>query len=137
MQLTLRQVGLLTSHDCEIRLILNSFPDNKSWQKVTSPSLTQLVYHKPGDDLDGGTTIFSFRASGGIPDTTGRRTPFSTTEDLSNLVTLGNSILGGDGIFPDGPDLLTICARPLDVAGITVDTPFTITSRVTWTESQA
>lgn len=137
MQLTLHDVGLMSTHDCEIRMILNSFPDNKSWKKVTQPSLSQLLYHEVGDAINGGTNIFTFRANGGVPGTGNKRTPVSTTQDLSNLVTLGNSILGGDGIFPDGPDLLTICALPLDLAGISVATPFTITSRVTWTESQA
>jgi hypothetical protein len=137
MQLTLKDVGLLTSHDCEIKLILNGFPDNRPWDKVTSPSLTQLLYHKVGDSIDGGTNIFSFRASGGVPDSTSRRYPVSTVQDLSELITLGNSILGGDGIFPDGPDLLTVCASPLDLSGISISAPFTITSRVTWTESQA
>jgi len=137
MQLTLRDIGTLTSHDCEIRLMLNSFPDNKTWQKVTSPSLTQLLYHQVGDTIDGGTNIFSFRASGGVPDTSNKRSAVNSVQDLSDLVTLGNSILGGDGIFPDGPDLLTVCASPLDLAGISVASPFTITSRITWTESQA
>jgi len=137
MQLTLREVGVLTSHDCEIRLLLNSFPDNKLWQKVTSPSLTQLIIHSKSDTLDGGTNVFSFRVSGGNPDSTSKRSPVNTTQDISDLVTLGNSILGGDGIFPDGPDLLTVCALPLDLAGISVVSPFTITSRITWIESQA
>lgn len=137
MQLILKNVGILTTHDCEIRMMLNGSIDNRTWQRVTPPSLSQLVYHTRGDSIDFGTQIFNFRIPGGSPDTTGKRTALSSTYDLNELVTLGNSILGGDGIFPDGPDLLTICASVLDLSGITSTTPFTITGRVTWTESQA
>lgn len=137
MQLLLKNVGLLASHDCEIRLLLNGSIDNRTWQRVTPPSLSQLVYHIKADAIDNGTQIFNFRIPGGSPDSTGRRTAVSTTYDLSELITLGNSILGGDGIFPDGPDLLTICASVLDLSGISSASPFTITGRVTWTESQA
>ena len=137
MQLILKNVGILTTHDCEIRLLLNGSIDNKTWQRVTPPSLSQLVYHARNDNVDNGTQIFNFRIPGGSPDGTGKRTAISSTYDISELVTLGNSVLGGDGIFPDGPDLLTICASVLDTSGITSQNPFTITGRVTWTESQA
>lgn len=137
MQLILKTVGILTTHDCEIRLLLNGSIDNRAWQRVTSPSLSQLVYHVKEDAIDNGTQIFNFRISGGSADSTGKRAAVGSTFDLDELVTLGNSILGGDGIFPDGPDILTICASILDLSGITSTTPFTITGRVTWTESQA
>lgn len=137
MQLILKNVGILTTHDCEIRLLLNGSIDNKTWQRVTPPSLSQLVYHGKGDSLENGTQIFNFRIPGGSADSTGKRSALSTTYDLNELVTLGNSILGGDGIFPDGPDVLTICASILDLTGISSQTPLIITGRVTWTESQA
>jgi len=137
MQLSLRDIGILASHDVEVKLLLNGFINNKTWQRVTSPSLSQLVYHAKGDTVDGGTVIFSFRASGGAMDSSGKRAPNSSTFNISDLITLGNSILGGDGIYPDGPDLLTICVSIMDTAGIALATPFTSTARVTWSESQA
>lgn len=137
MQLILRDLGILTSHDVEVKLLLNGFVDNKSWERVTPPSLSQLVYHRKDDAVDGGTVIFSFRVSGGQAEASGRRAPISTMYEIGDLVSLGNSILGGDGIYPDGPDLLTVCVSLLDSAGITLATPFVITSRVTWAESQA
>jgi hypothetical protein len=137
MQLALKDLGILTTHDVEVKLLLNGFVDNKKWQRVTSPSLSQLVYHNKNDSVIGGTVIFSFRASGGTPDSSGKRAPNSSVYTISDLVTLGNSIQGGDGIYPDGPDLLTVCVSILDTAGIAVSTPFTVTSRVTWAESQA
>lgn len=137
MQLILKNVGLLTTHDCEIKLLLNGSIDNRTWTRVTPPSLSQLVYHAKGDNIDGGTQIFNFRIPGGSPGTTGKRTATSSTYDLEELVTLGNSILGGDAIYPDGPDLLTIAASILDLSDISSISPFTVTARVTWTESQA
>ena len=75
---------------------------------VTVPSLSQLVYHKSTDTVTGGNTIFSFRAGGGVG--TADRTPILTEQDLSGISDMGNSILGGDNVFPDGPDIITVTA---------------------------
>jgi hypothetical protein len=117
--------------------MLNGLIDNKTFSKVTSPSFSQLVYHNKNDGIDGGTQIFSFRVPGGTTDSTGKRTSISTTADLTGLINLGNSIQGGDGIYPDGPDVLTVCASIIDTSDISSSTPFTVTGRVTWTENQA
>lgn len=39
--------------------------------------------------------------------------------------------------FPNGPELITICATVIDTTCITVTTPFTVTGRITWSEAQA
>ena len=137
MQLALLDVGILTTHDIEIKLLLNGFINNQNFTRVTPPSLSQLVYHALNDTIEGGTQVFNFRISGGAVDSTGKRTAVSSTFDLSELVDLGNSILGGDSIFPDGPDLLTIAATILDTSGISPSAPLSVTARVTWKESQA
>jgi GLEYA domain len=137
MQLQLKSIGILTTHDSEIRLLLNGYPYTKSWVRVTPPSLGQLIYHTKNDMLNGGTQIFAFRASGGSPDSTGRRTSTNAIVSLEDLSNLGNSILAGDDVFPNGPDVLTIGATCLDTSGITITTPFSITGRITWAESQA
>lgn len=137
MQLLLKTIGILTTHDSEIRLLLNGYPYTKTWVRVTPPSLSQLVYHTKNDTVNGGTQVFAFRASGGSPDTTGRRSSTSTVVSLEDLMNLGNAILAGDDVFPNGPDLLTIGATCLDTSGITITTPFSITGRITWSESQA
>ena len=57
--------------------------------------------------------------------------------DLTQVRDLGNSILGGGspvpntGIYPDGPDIVTIVARNL------TGSPSQIFSRLSWTEAQA
>ena len=136
MQLILSAVGVLSTHAAEITLRLNGQLNNNSWQRVNNPSLSQLIYHSTADTIIGGTVVYSFRASGGTG-TTGRA-PVITTADLGDIATLGNSILGGDNIFPDGPDVLTVVAKLVeDPSTVTTTNPFTVTSRISWSESQA
>lgn len=136
MQLQLKSIGLVLTHDCEVRLILNGSLSNVSFEKVQPPSLSNLVVHNKGDSITGGTPIFKFRAAGGnVSGTT--RLSNATDFNLSDITDLGNSILGGDGVFPNGPDLLTITIRVLDTSDITAGSPFECGSRVTWSESQA
>ena len=81
--------------------------------------------------------IYSLRASGGAEGSSGRRLPATSDFDLSQITDLGNSILGGDGTYPNGPDLLTIAIVPVDTASINADSPLEVSSRISWTESQA
>ena len=57
--------------------------------------------------------------------------------DISTLLELGNSVLGGDSVFPDGPDALTLAVLALDTGSVTQDSPFQVSGKITWTESQA
>lgn len=136
MQLILQSVGILSTHSAEISLRLNGSINNNSWQRVTNPSLSQLLYHTPSDTVSGGTVVYSFRAGGGSGTTT--RSAVITTADLGEIATLGNSILGGDNIFPDGPDVLTVVAKLVeDPSTVSASNPFSIAGRITWSESQA
>ena len=137
MQLQLKSLGITLTHDCSIDIILNGNTSNKQFSNVNSPSLSELIQHVAGDKITGGTKIFSLRASGGAENAAGRRLSATSDFDLSQITDLGNSILGGDGTYPNGPDLLTIALRPIDTAEINADTPLGVSSRVTWTESQA
>lgn len=137
MQLILRQVSILTTHDVEITMFLNGIPFYKTFEKVTPPSLSQLIKHTKADTLQGGVELFTFSASGGTANASGFRNGNNTTVVLSELASLGNSILGGDDVFPNGPDLLTITAKVLDQTGITLASPFKISARISWSESQA
>ena len=137
MQLQLKQLGITLSHDCTVDLILNGAISNRNFVNATTPSLSELVTHVTGDKVIGGTKIFSLRASGGSENAAGRRLSSTNDFDISQITDLGNSILGGDGTFPNGPDLLTIAIRPIDTAEINATSPLAVSSRVTWTESQA
>jgi len=136
MQLILQSVGVLSTHSAEITLLLNGQINNNNWERVTNPSLSQLIYHGTGDTISGGTVVYSFRAQGGTGTT--NRSGEVTTADLGDIATLGNSILGGDGTYPDGPDILTLVAKLIeDPSTVSATNPFNITGRISWSESQA
>ena len=137
MQLKLKELGISVSHDANISVILNGSLSNLSYSNVGSPSLSQYISHSAGDTIDGGTTIYQFRASGGSEDAAGARLVASNAFDLSQLIDLGNSILGGDGVFPNGPDIITICATVLNTSEIDSTSSFQVSSRLSWAESQA
>ena len=137
MQLKLNELGISVSHDARISVILNGALSNIAYQNVGSPSLSQYVAHASGDTIQEGTTIYQFRASGGAIGANGERTVSSQTFDLTRLIDLGNSVLGGDGVFPNGPDIVTICASALDTTNVNGTAPFQVSSRISWSESQA
>lgn len=126
MQLQLKQAGITCNRDVEVFLILNSLPSRLSFQDADTPSLSELIEHVMGDTLRNGTTILATKASAG-----------SVEIDLKDLLELGNSILGGDGIYPEGPDLLTIAVQPQTTTGVLITAPFTVSGKISWSESQA
>ena len=136
MQLILQQVGILTTHAAEIQLVLNGQLSTNAWQRVTSPSLSQLLVHSSSDTITGGANIFQFRVQGGTGTT--ERTQVLTTQQLGEVATLGNAILGGDNTFPDGPDVLTVVAvLTEDPSSVSATNPYIVSGRISWTESQA
>ena len=137
MQLKLKELGISSSHNTIISVILNGNLSNRTYLNVGSPSLSQYVSHDAGDTIDGGTIIYKFRASGGTEDANGKRLTESSSFDLQGLSDLGNSILGGDDVFPNGPDVMTICASVVDSSEVTSTAAYSISSRVSWSESQA
>jgi hypothetical protein len=136
MQLLLNQVDILSTHTAEISLVLNGQLNTNNWQRVNNPSLSQLLIHENTDFISGGATIFSFRASGGTGTTD--RVQELTNALLGEVASLGNSILGGDNTFPDGPDVLTVVATLTeDPSTVSETNPFVVTGRISWSESQA
>ena len=126
MQLALQQASVTSNRDIEIFLIQNSLPIRLLYTNAQTPSLSQIIKHKLGDTLIGGTTIYSTKTSAG-----------SIAFEIGDLLEMGNSILGGDGVFPSGPDLLTLAVQPQDTSGISISTPFSVTGKLSWSESQA
>lgn len=94
---------------------------------LVNSSLAQIADYSSG----GSTTISGGEVTGGF------FTSGTTAIDLSGLRDLGNSILGGGGtltsagIYPDGPDVLTISVTNLGTATANVF------SRLSWTEASA
>ena len=137
MQLRLKELGISVSHNSTISVILNGNLSNTTYEGVGTPSLSQYIPHVAGDTIDGGVIIYKFRASGGDPDAAGKRNQISSAFDLEGLSDLGNSILGGDGVFPNGPDVMTICASAIDSSEVDATSSYSVSARLSWSESQA
>jgi len=136
MQLILNSVGVLSTHAATIRLILNGQLSTNEWERVTNPSLSQLINHINTDTIQGGLSVYNFEVQGGTGTTA--RQPVLTTETLGEIATLGNSIMGGDNVYPDGPDVLTMVAQlSEDPSTVSSTNPFIISGRLSWSESQA
>ena len=121
MQVRMQEIGISTDELVEVKLILNGRLNNLGFTPVAPPSLVELVEHTPQDTISGGVQVYNFQAEGGS----------TTTLSIETLFELSNSILGGDNIFPDGPDILTVC-----VSRLTGD-PTRTSAKLTWTEAQA
>ena len=129
MSIALQQVGLVVGNSnnrpASVRLILNGALSQQAYfTNYGAPSLTQVIKHtgQATDSINGGLTIFEFRAAVNSP----------VTSDLSEIAEIGNSIMGGDFVYPNGPDVITVCVVPTDTTAAT-----TVTARISWKESQA
>jgi hypothetical protein len=135
MQLVLRQCGVYSTGTAMTFLItgrLNGRVSGGTFQNLGGSSLSQIAFHTSGQTISGGENIFGFFTT----------TPGVTTTPLTDVRDLGNSILGGglnnnvptadQGKYPDGPDVLTLCAT-----NVTAVTTNTVNARLAWTESQA
>lgn len=141
MQLALKDMAVLTNGSYLVTLVLNGTVAAGAGTlgtfgpvAVGTSSLAQIADHTGACTITGGETIFGFYAvnsAGG--------TNFSTeSADLSRVRDLGNSILGGglnntpgQGVYPDGPDVVTIVARNIGSATSNIQ------ARINWTEAQA
>jgi len=126
MQLRLKEIGISSTQLVDVKVLLNPRLNNLNFTGVDSPSLTQIVEHTAADTVSGGVQVYNFRGAGGSGGSEG-----TTTVDVSTLFELSNSILGGDSIFPDGPDIITIA-----VARLTGNSTLT-SAKLSWSEAQA
>jgi hypothetical protein len=124
-----------------IEVILNgklSTATGNTWTNVGGSSLSQVMYHAANTTITGGESIFSYFLNVPANDAN------VASNSLTQVKTLGNSIFAGgsttagstDGsnIFPDGPDVVTICIRNLSGSGVTSNS---INARLSWQEAQA
>jgi hypothetical protein len=126
MQLRLKEISVSTNQLVEVKILLNSRLNNLGFTGVDAPSLTQIVEHTASDTVSGGVQVYNFLASAGSASSDS-----TTTVDVSTLFELSNSILGGDSIFPDGPDILTIAVSRL------TGSPTLSAVKLSWSEAQA
>ena len=120
MQLRLSEVGISSDQLVDVKVLLNPRLNNLNFVGVDSPSLTQVVEHTAADTVSGGVQIYNFRGAVG-----------TTVANVSSLFEMSNSILGGDSIFPDGPDIITIA-----VARLSGNSTLT-SAKLSWSEAQA
>ena len=121
---------------CTVKLLLNADLSQPNWDAVDAPSLSEVIQHSHSTDTEfakltdrtsAGINIFEFRAAAND----------TTVVELGEVATLGNSILGGDYTFPNGPDTLTVVVIP-DDSYTGGSRRYTICSaRISWSESQA
>jgi hypothetical protein len=127
MQLRLKEIGISSTNLVDVKILLNPRLNNLNFTGVDAPSLTQVVEHTAADTVSGGVQVYNFRGAGG--GSVGLEG--TTTVDVSSLFELSNSILGGDSIFPDGPDIITIA-----VARLTGNATLA-SAKLSWSEAQA
>lgn len=132
MQLTLRELGILSGGNFLISLVLNGRVSGGTFAPAGGSSLAQVCLHTAGTTVAGGETIYSFFVTNGV-----------IARELNLIRDLGNSVIGGgsptslaapttvNNIYPDGPDMVVITARNVGVAATT------ISARISWTEAQA
>jgi len=127
--LTLESIGLSTDGNFSIDVRINAessvFSNNANWRRSPNGSISQYIDHSiTAATFTGGDVVTAFFAEDGA----GRFV--NTRFEIATIRELGNSILGGPGVYPDGPDTLTIFAT--NISGQSRR----IAARVTWTESQ-
>ena len=125
MQLRMKEIAVSTTQLVDVKLLINPRLNNLNFTGVVAPSLTQIIQHTGNDTVSGGTQIYNFRAAGASG------TDSATNVNIDELFELSNSILGGDSVFPDGPDILTVAVSRL--TGNNTQT----SAKLTWTEAQA
>jgi hypothetical protein len=125
MQLRLNEIGVQSNQLIDVKLLLNGRLNNLNFVGVDAPSLVQVIEHTSNDTVSGGVQVYNFKASGNQGEEQ------STTVSVSDLFELSNSILGGDSVFPDGPDIITIA-----VARLTGNETLS-SAKMSWSEAQA
>lgn len=132
--LVLNDVQIVTRQALNVTVKLNCesslWAVSGNWINAGNGSLSQYLDHTGASvrstPVSAGVTIGGFLA--GEQDS-GRN---QVTDYSINLIrNLGNSILGGNLVYPDGPDILTVFARPVSPSPTNQ-----ALCKVTWTEAQ-
>jgi hypothetical protein len=136
MQLLPYQLDVYANQGMLMSFVLNATANNSAntWENVGGSSLTQFVFHANGTTLlaNTGEPVFGFYLN-----SQGTNVYSSTQQDITQLTALGHSINGGgtantnSGIYPDGPDVLTLVAQNISPAACFIQ------ARMSWNEAQA
>ena len=136
MQLKLQSLGLTftgTAQPLLVTAVLNGTPSSSTaWTNAVAgaaqqnSSLAQIANYAGGT-----TTVSGGEVAGGFFIQGTDRLDLTTVRDLGNSVLGGGGANSNTGIYPDGPDTITIVVRNLGAANATVF------GRLGWTEAQA
>lgn len=141
MQLTLRALDVTAttsgggSANLLVTAILNGVPSSAtSWTNavgnvvgIANSSLAQIAdYAGLSTTVSGGETTAGFFLGSGA-----QSIDLTTVRDLGNSVLGGGTAVANTGIFPDGPDVLTLVVQNLGSSTASVY------GRLSWTEAQA
>ena len=129
--LILKQIGIANQGFCQVTLKLNTestlFTNQANYTRTGNGSISQFIDHSIRGTTPApvaGDTLLSFFCDEGS-------SRFAvTTQEIGIIRELGNSILGGNVVYPDGPDILTLFVRNLS------GTTQSVRARISWTESQ-
>jgi hypothetical protein len=132
--LVLNDVQIVTRQALNVTIRLNCesslWPVFGNWINAGNGSLAQYLDHTSASvrntPVSAGVVIGGFLA--GEQDA-GRNQV--TDYPISLIRNLGNSILGGNTVYPDGPDILTVFARPVSASPTNQ-----ALCKVSWTEAQ-
>jgi len=136
----LKSIGLVTTNPIQIFIRLNCdttlFKTSSGWQPGGNGSIAQYWDHTSHGTFPisgtGGDLIGSFFLAPGTPATTTYKDPTYISQDYNIDVVrdLGNSTIGGNFVYPDGPDILTVSIKTFD------NYKALTRARVSWTEDQ-
>ena len=137
MQLKLQSFGITptgTAQPLLITAVLNGTPSSTTaWTNavgnstaVQNSSLAQIANYAGGT-----TTVSGGEVAGGFFVQGTDRLDLTTVRDLGNAVLAGGGANSNTGIYPDGPDTITILVQNLGTVATTVF------GRLGWTEAQA
>jgi hypothetical protein len=133
MQLVLSQADILSNGNFLITLRLNgiTYDGNQVWNNVGGSSMAQFIFHSNNAVVSSGEVIFGFYLN------VNAGSYASTSQDLSQCKDLGTSVLSGGfpvistGVYPDGPDVVTITATNVGSSSANIQ------ARLSWIEAQA
>lgn len=119
-----------TTAGVKVELLLNARVSGGTFAQVGGSSIAQYAAHTNAQTVSGGESIFTFFVPANSV----------STQDLSKIRDIGNSILGGGNTlnypttdankYPDGPDIITVVITPLASNA-------SAAARFSWVEAQA
>jgi hypothetical protein len=135
MQLVLRTLDIAlqgsTFGNLLVTAVLNGVSSTATaWNSLSSPtsSLAQIADFASG----GNTTTSGGEVTGGFFVNGTGNTDLALVRDLGNALLGGGTTVSNTGIYPDGPDVLTIVVQNLNTIAAA-----SVVGRLSWTEAQA